>query len=200
MWRLSANSNERAMTYADIEVYAALKRAFESLGMRWYLFGGQAAILHGAVRFTEDVDITVDIIDRPYSDLIDALKLEGFEMRIEDESFVEQTRVLPILHTLTETPVDVVLAGSGIEAVFFEGRIEIDIGGLTVPVARPEDVVVMKILTARPKDIDDVVKVLRVQAKNFDHGRVQWLLDQLEQALDRSDLLPLFEQCREKAG
>jgi len=188
------------MPSADVEIYKALTRAFGPLGMRWYVVGGHAAILHGSVRFTQDVDITVDSADRPYSFIIDALKLEGFEMRIADKSFIERTRVLPLLHRDTEIPVDVVLAGSGIETLFFQGRIEIDIEGVKVPVACAEDVVVMKILSARPKDLDDIVAILRSQSQKFEHNRVRWLLDQLEKALDRSDLLQLFEQCRVRAG
>lgn len=104
------------MSSADVDIYSALARAFGSLGVRWYLFGAQAAILHGAVRFTEDVDVTVEIGDRPHRALADALLAEGFELRNDDESFVEQTRVLPIFHRSTNTPVDVVLAGRGIES------------------------------------------------------------------------------------
>ena len=41
------------------EVLAALGTCFDSLGVRWYLFGAQAAIFHGVARLTADVDITV---------------------------------------------------------------------------------------------------------------------------------------------
>ena len=34
------------------EVLAALVACFDSLGVRWYLFGAQAAIYHGVVRLT----------------------------------------------------------------------------------------------------------------------------------------------------
>ena len=38
------------------EVLAALVACFHSLGVRWYLFGAQAAIYHGVARLTADVD------------------------------------------------------------------------------------------------------------------------------------------------
>ena len=41
------------------EVVAALAAAFDSLGVDWYLFGAQAALLHGSERMTHDVDVTV---------------------------------------------------------------------------------------------------------------------------------------------
>ena len=187
------------MSSADVEIYGALARAFGALHVRWYVFGAQAAILHGAVRFTEDVDVTVEIGDRPHRALADALLAEGFEPRSDDEKFVEQTRVLPIVHRSTNTPVDVVLAGRGIEDLFFEGAIEIAIEGLNVPVARAEDIVVMKILAGRPKDLEDVVAILSAQGDSFEQQRTLWLLGLLEQGLDQSDLLPLFERCRARA-
>ncbi|MBN1652854.1 MAG: nucleotidyl transferase AbiEii/AbiGii toxin family protein [Deltaproteobacteria bacterium] len=187
------------MYSADVEIYAALARAVESLGMRWYLFGAQAAILHGAVRFSEDIDITVDIANQTYRVLIDALRGEGFEPRFDDEGFIERTRVIPMVYKPTGTPVDVVLSGPGIEEVFFEGRIRVEIEkGLEVPVARAEDIVVMKILSARPKDLQDVSSILSANISQFDDDRVRWLLGQLERALDRNDLLSLFESHRAK--
>jgi hypothetical protein len=203
IWPLTLLSNgsfnERAMPSADTEIYAALTCAFGALGIRWYVFGAQAAILYGAVRFTEDVDVTVEIANRSHHVLVDALKLQGFELRVDDESFIEQTRVLPLFHRPTETPVDIVLAGPGIEELFLEGRVEIDVDGIMVPVARAEDIAVMKILSARTKDLEDVVAIIRTQGSSFDDNRVRWLLGLLEQALGQSDLLPIFERYRQRA-
>jgi hypothetical protein len=47
------------MPSPDVEVYQALLAVFGELGSAWYVFGAQAAILHGALRFTEDIDVTV---------------------------------------------------------------------------------------------------------------------------------------------
>jgi len=43
-----------------VELLAALDSGLRSLGIRWYLFGAQAAIVHGAARLTADVDATID--------------------------------------------------------------------------------------------------------------------------------------------
>jgi hypothetical protein len=97
----------------DAEVFRALGRAFAELGVRWYLFGAQAAILHGAVRFTEDIDVTVELLTTSTRALVDALERHDFEPRIPDDDFIERTRVVPLVHRPTKTPVDVVLAGVG---------------------------------------------------------------------------------------
>ena len=46
------------------ELLTDLGRALARLGVRWYLFGAQAAILYGVARLTADVDVTVDLASR----------------------------------------------------------------------------------------------------------------------------------------
>jgi len=41
------------------ELLADLAGALHGLGVSWFLFGAQTAILHGAARLTADVDVTV---------------------------------------------------------------------------------------------------------------------------------------------
>lgn len=71
-----------------VELLAALDAALQSIGSRWYLFGAQAAILHGAARLTADVDATVDLAGRPVSDLVQALRRHGFELRVDRRDLV----------------------------------------------------------------------------------------------------------------
>jgi len=188
------SSTPRRMLSADAEVYAALGKVFDRLGVRWYVFGAQAAILYGAARFTEDIDVTVELGTLETSMLVSELKDAGFSPRLDDPDFIHQTRVIPVLHATTKTPLDIVLAGPGIEELFFDGARRIEVGGELVPVASPEDLVVMKVLAGRPKDLEDVVAVLAAQDP-FDEKRARWLLSLLQQALDQTDLLPSFERC-----
>ena len=183
------------MASDDVEVFRGLTKAFGELGLRWYLFGAQAAILHGAVRFTEDIDVTVDPQAVPTPALVAALAKQGFSPRIADSGFIERTRVVPLVHEQTSVPVDVVLAGPGIEELFFEGVTMKDVEDTTIPVARAEDLVVMKVLAGRPKDLDDVIAILAAQGRAFDRSRTVELLTLLENALDQRDLLPIFENA-----
>ena len=130
---------QRAMPSADVEVYRGLREAFDSLALRWYLFGAQAAILHGAVRLTEDIDVTVDAGELPTTALVSALVEAGFALRVGDtDGFVDQTRVLPCWHAATRIPVDVVLAGPGLEEAFLDRSVVVSIETERVPVACAE--------------------------------------------------------------
>ncbi len=52
---------------------ADLASGLSSLKLRWYVFGAQAAVVHGSGRLTADVDVTVDIGDSAPSRVIAVL-------------------------------------------------------------------------------------------------------------------------------
>lgn len=176
---------------------ASLSLAFASIGVRWYVFGAQAAIFHGVTRATADIDVTVDPAGRTTAEIAAGLGKHGFRLRIEDHAFVEQTRVLPAVHE-TGVPVDVVLAGPGIEELFFERAVERTIATRSVPIASAEDIIVMKVLAGRPKDLDDIEAIVQVK-RDLDVEVVRETLRMLEQALDQSDLIPIFERIWARA-
>jgi hypothetical protein len=181
------------------EALAALGRALAKLRAPWYLFGAQAALLYGASRLTGDADVTVRLGDKSAADLVKALEQQGFRLRVRDvHGFVARTRVLPFVHARSALPVDVVLAGPGIEEQFLRRRRRRTIEGVRVFVASPEDMVVMKVLAGRGKDEDDIVAILAAQ-RHLDVALIRTTLRVLERALDQSDLMPRFEALRARA-
>lgn len=177
-----------------------LDAALGTLGVRWYLFGAQAAILYGVARLTADVDVTVQVpADHPVPTWMPTLAAHRFEPRFADPAFLAQTRVLPLVHEPTGLPVDLVLAGPGLEEEFLEraGRVAVD--DVLVPVVDVSDLVVLKVLAARAKDLEDVATLLRVQRERIDDVRVRHVLAMLETALGQSDLLSEFERLQAAA-
>jgi uncharacterized nucleotidyltransferase DUF6036 len=183
------------------DLLAAFGSVADRLGVPWYLFGAQAALLHGAARLTADVDVTVDLGTRPTRDLVDGLRIAGFELRVRDaDEFVERTRVIPLVHVSTGLPLDVVLAGPGPEALFLARVQHRDVEGISVPVASPEDLIVMKLLAGRSKDLDDVRAILTAHRNDLDLVHLRETVRALEAALDQSDLSPLLEQLLSVTG
>lgn len=183
------------------ELLADLQRALAGLGVRWYLFGAQAAILYGVARLTADVDVTVDLGPRGSGDLVAALARAGFDLRVSNvPGFVEATRVLPLVHRRSRIPVDVVLAGPGLEELFFSRVEERSLGGVRVPVASAEDVVTMKVLAGRGKDLEDVAAIVRAVGDRLDLERIRTTLRLLEAALARSDLVSELDRVLAQLG
>ena len=187
------------MLQADL--YRSLQSAFASINIPWYLFGAQAAILYGAARLTADIDITVAMRGHPLAELIAALKQSGFETRIsEAEKFAEQHRVLLVVHASSRMPVDIVIAGPGPEEAFLARSRKLAIGGVMIPVASPEDLIVMKLLSGRNKDLDDVNAVLSAKLPELDITLIERSLKEFETVLNRSDLTPQLRKILDKAG
>lgn len=84
------------------------------MGVGWYFFGAQAALIYGVQRLT--VDVTVHLGEMPTRDLVAALKNAGFRLRVDDPDFIERTRVVPIVHEQSAVAVDVVLRGLALKS------------------------------------------------------------------------------------
>lgn len=190
-------SEVQTLTRLFVDLAAVLDRR----GLAWYVFGAQAAVIWGRPRLTADVDVTVLVPDGVLDAVLADLSQSGFVLRISDvEEFVRRTRVLPFVHAGSHVPVDLVLAGPGLEEVFLQRARRVDLGGTAIPVISPEDLVVTKILAGRPKDIDDVQSVLRAQAGRLDLGWIREALGMLQDALGQSDLVPLLESELARIG
>jgi hypothetical protein len=176
------------------DLLAALAVTLSRLRIPWYVFGAQAVIIWGRPRLTADLDITVRLgADEP-EHLVRALEKAGFHLRVEGEKeFVRRTRVLPFVHRASELPVDIVLAGPGLEEAFLSRAVAVTVAGVRVPVISPEDLIATKILAGRPKDIEDVRGILRERSASLDVDSIRSTLDMLDGALGQGDLRPLFE-------
>lgn len=178
------------------DLYGRLAQALA--GSRWYLFGARAAIHYGSVRGTVDVDIALALDDSSIDELLGQLARHGMEPRIADwRSLMDEARVLLLLDRESGTEVDLVLTGPGVEEEFHARIHTMRVGTVDIPVISPEDLLIGKILAGRPQDLQDVEAVLAVQDP-LDLERVRRILHEFEQALARSDLLPLLDALTSK--
>jgi hypothetical protein len=180
---------------AVADLLVALAGALSALGAKWYIFGAQATLIWGRPRLTADVDVTVRLEPENPDRLVAVLEAAGFQLRVSaSDDFVRRTRVLPFVFRPGELPLDVVLAGPGLEEIFLSRAVAVRIGSVTVPVISPEDLIVTKILAGRSKDLDDIAGVLGERLPQLDLESIRTTLRMLEEALAQDDLLPMFEQ------
>ncbi|MGH2830706.1 MAG: nucleotidyl transferase AbiEii/AbiGii toxin family protein [Actinomycetota bacterium] len=175
------------------EALASLASILREQGIRWYLFGAQAVAVYGIPRLTADIDVTVEFpLDR-IQDLVATLTDAGFTPRISGiEAFAQRSRVLPLAHLTTGMPVDLIVAGPGLEEEFLARAREVNVGGIPIPVISIEDLITSKILAGRPKDLEDVRGILRDQGA-ADLELVRHTLEILQEALDRNDLVTVLD-------
>lgn len=104
--------------------------------------------------------------------------------------FVSQTRVCPLLSP-NGIRIDVVLAALPFERNAISRARTMDIGGRPVQVASVEDLLLMKLVSERPRDRDDAERLLKRYGGTLDRDYLMPLLDDLASALDRPEIARL---------
>lgn len=177
---------------AVAETLRALAKVLDGRQVRWFVFGAQAVSVRGAPRATQDIDITVEVPRPDLAELVSALNRAGLRHRYPEiaDQLLADASVLPLCHA-SGMEVDLVVAGSGLEALALAESTRLAIDGVVVPVASATHLLVMKALAGRGKDLDDMRALLA--SGDVDLQTARDLLGQLEEALDQSDLLPRLE-------
>jgi Nucleotidyl transferase of unknown function (DUF2204) len=133
--------------------------------MRWFdaaripsmIIGGVAASILGRPRLTQDIDALALL---PASDWASALQLasvHGILPRIEDAlQFARRSRVLLLRHSASGIDLDVMFGGLTFEQRAVAQCQSHQVGGVQVRLPRVEDLLVMKAIARRPKDIQDL--------------------------------------------
>lgn len=162
------------------------------------VIGGFANLVWGVPRTTMDVDITVQV---PEQDLPDFIKEIGKKLSILPDdplAFVKETRVLPV-QTSTGIRVDLILAGSPYELSALGRARAVTIRGRPVRICSPEDLVIHKIISTRPRDREDVEGIFRQQGSKLDFVYMDPIVRELAEALGRSDLTEFYEALKNSA-
>jgi hypothetical protein len=193
--RASPNDFAVPVQPAALELLSDLAAVLPRWG-RWYLCGAQAVIAYGVPRLSADVDVTLRLDPDDPDAFAREMDLAGFALRVDDADFVRRTRVMPFVHLRTGMPLDVVLAGSGLEDEFLERAGQIEVGSIRLPVIDREDLVIAKVLAGRPKDLEDAGKLWRLHGDALSADRIRRVLALLEEALGQSDLIPVFESLQ----
>ncbi len=159
------------------------------------VIGGLANLVWGVARTTQDVDITVQVSDE---DLPEFLRKIGKSFSIlpsDPENFVRDTRVLPV-RTSNGIRIDLIIAGLPYEKTALGRAREIVILGLSMRICSPEDLIIHKIVSERPRDREDVEGIFRQQGSNLDFVYLDPIVRQLGEALGRSDIVAFYRAMK----
>ena len=166
----------------------ALQHLLERFENKGVVIGGVAASLLGQPRLTVDLDavILISIDDLPK--LIEAATNEGMIARILDaENFARKNRVLLLQHESSGINIDISLGILPFEYEMVERGQEFKLGDLYVRLPTPEDLIIMKAIAHRSKDLEDI-KAVAASHPNLDKGRIRFWVEQFAAALEMTTL------------
>ena len=168
----------------------------QSRGTPFAVIGGVAVAAHGEPRLTDDVDLVLAIDAEQALELIRELPGTAFEPLFSGvEEVVVRSSILPLRHIPSGTTVDLALGLSGFERAAIARARSIDMGPVSPPVVTPEDLLIMKVLASRPRDLDDVEKIALRLGSAIDWTYVLKTARQLDSYLaeDLEDRLALLQ-------
>jgi hypothetical protein len=136
---------------------ARVARALDAHELPFMVIGGQAVLLHGEPRLTQDIDITLGVAPDRVADLLTICDTLACRPLAEDpRAFARRTFVLPVMDLTTGIRVDFIFSTTPYEREAI-GRAEaVTIAGAEVPFATPEDLILHKLFAGRPRDLEDV--------------------------------------------
>lgn len=163
-------------------------------GCPYAIIGGVALQYWGEPRFTQDLDLTVLVEPGDERRLAEFL-VEKFAPRISDAvEFSLQTRVL-LLRVSGACDVDISFGLPGYESELMNRRIDYQIGdGRLVKLCSAEDLVILKMLASRPRDLEDVEGILLRQGPKMDRRYIRMWLREFSEVLENCQLVESFER------
>lgn len=169
--------------------------------LRWWksqrtpgvVIGGLAVSLLSKPRITHDIDGLVLVPVKKWAAFLKAGRKFGFVPRDPDPlKIAREGRVLPLRHAPTGIDVDVLFGEILLEEEIVARAIEVKVAKIVVPLATPEDLIIMKAIAHRPKDLLDIDALLDAHP-SLDLQRVRRWVHDIASAVENQDIVDSLE-------
>jgi len=181
-----------------LEALRDLVRWLESEHVPGVVVGGVAASILGRPRMTRDIDALV-LLEEEYWDkfLVDGAKF-GFTPRLTDcLNFAKKSRVLLIRHKPSGIDVDITFGALAFEKDAIARAVWFDMEKIRLPLPTPDDLIVMKAIAHRPRDLADIESILDAHPK-LNLRRVRRWVKEFSRAIEMPEILNDLENILER--
>jgi len=179
----------------------ALGNSLREFGAPWLVIGGVAVIAAGVPRLTADIDATIWAPGTDPQALLDLLRIHRIVPRISDAiTFAKERQVLLVQHEPSGVPVDLSLAWLPFEEEAIRCGVAGDYAGVPIRLPRPEDLIIYKLVAARPRDLDDAEKLLLLYGGSLDIARIRRVIREFAEVLEDPARLEALERLLRATG
>lgn len=167
---------------------------FEAEQIDGVVIGGVAASLLGRPRVTHDVDVLVRLDEKYWPVFLTQGARFNLLPRIRDPlEFAEKTRVLLLQHNPTQINIDIAFAALHFEEECISNATNFEIEDIMLRLPTPEDLIIMKAIAARPKDLIDIDAIIDANPE-LEYERIRAIVKEFSNALDMPDLVENLER------
>jgi len=179
---------EKPHLYPLMNPLGALQQLLEKYKGRSIIIGGVASSLLGKPRLTADLDALILMRVDELPDLINNAEMVGFEGRIPDVlKFAQRNRIVLLLHEETGTNIDISMGLLPFEDEMVSRAQQFQIGELILNLPTPEDLIILKAVAHRPKDLLDIQGIID-NHKVMDYERIENWIKQFAELLGKPEI------------
>jgi predicted nucleotidyltransferase len=172
----------------------ALHRLLERYNDRGVIIGGIAVGLLGKPRYTADVDAMILLSTQEIPQFLKLAQTENIIPRIKNaEDFARKNRVLLLQHVPTKIEIDISLGILPFEEEMVERGNVKSFANLSARLPTPEDLIVMKAIAHRPKDLEDIRTIVDNNPE-LDLKRIEYWVKSFAEVLEMPDLWKQIEE------
>lgn len=166
---------------------AELARVLTDGRVPYMVIGGLANIIWGEPRATIDIDVTVWALDPRIPEVVDMLG-RHFTVLVENPAaFIHETRVLP-LESTNGVRIDVIFGLLSFEQEAIARAAIVQVAGAPVRFCTAEDLILMKIVSDRERDLADARAIIRRRLQQLDREYLDPRIHELSRLLERPDI------------
>lgn len=178
---------------------AEVARFLDKQGVPYAVLGGVAVQHWGEPRTTRDVDVVVMVPSQKMDDFLNAA-VRRFRPRLPDAlTFARRNHIL-LISTEDDIPVDISLGIPGYEEEVIRRAVPVSFSGLpSIRLLSAEDLLIHKSVAGRPRDVEDVERILVRQRLKVDLRYIRNWVRALAPAVEDHDVRDLFENALKKA-
>jgi len=159
----------------------------------YMVVGGLANAQWGHPRATLDIDITIWVSDFNAENVLSTFQSSYIVLVEHPLQFILETRVLPI-KTRENHRIDIIFGALPFEHSAIERAVIVEVNDTPVRFCSAEDLILMKIISERTKDAEDVQGIIRYQKESLDYGYLEPRIAELASLLERSDIMEQWKK------
>ncbi len=161
----------------------------------YMVIGGLANVIWGNPRATIDIDITIWVEDNKIESVVKLFTTKYEPLVDAPIDFIQKTRVLP-LKTKNEVRLDIIFGALPFELDAINRAIEIEINNSLIKFCSPEDLILLKIVSKRDKDLQDIKGIAQARIKELDLTYLEPKIQELAALLERPEITSFWKKCK----
>ena len=178
------NSIDNDVIRSIVDVLAT----FDDLNLTGVVIGGIAVSLIAEERFTKDIDALVLLDNQRVEELLTALKKRHFVPRFSEMAeFGRQSLFITVAHEERGSIVDIALGCMPFEEELVARATIYPTQEGDIRLPTPEDLVILKAIAKRPKDLEDIRNIAAVYP-SMDLKRIKYWVSAYAELLETPEL------------